>query len=42
MVGMAKQLTHAEMKALANYIGSLDGPLQIVPESRFRSQQAAN
>lgn len=38
MGAMAKQFNHAEMKDLANYIGSLDGSLQTVPESRFRSK----
>jgi cytochrome c553 len=36
MGGVAKQFSNAELKALAGYIGSLDSPLQIVPESRFR------
>jgi cytochrome c553 len=35
MGGMAKQFSNAELKALANYIGSLDGELKTVPESRF-------
>ncbi|MEG0920086.1 MAG: c-type cytochrome [Comamonas sp.] len=38
MGAMAKQFNHAEMKALSNYIGGLDGGLQIVPESRFRQK----
>ena len=38
MGAMAKQFNHAEMKELANYIGSLEGGLQVVPESRFRSK----
>ena len=38
MGAMAKQFNHAEMKELSNYIGSLEGGLQIVPESRFRSK----
>lgn len=37
MAGMAKQFNHQEMKELASYIGSLDGGLQVVPESRFRA-----
>ncbi len=37
MGAMAKQFTHAEMKELANYISSLGGDLQVVPESRFRT-----
>jgi len=36
MGGVAKQFSNAELKALAGYISSLDTPLQIVPESRFR------
>lgn len=36
MAGMAKPFSHAELKALANYIGSLPGELSIVAESRFR------
>jgi cytochrome c553 len=35
MGGMAKQFSNNELKALANYIGSLDGELKVVPESRF-------
>lgn len=34
---IARQYSNAELKALANYIGSLDGELRIEPESRFRS-----
>ena len=36
MAGMAKQFSNAELKAMANYIGSLQGDLKTVPESRFR------
>ena len=36
MGGISKQFTNAELKALAGYVGSLDGDLQIVPQSRFR------
>lgn len=36
MGGIAKQFTNAELKALAAYIGSLDGELRTVPEGRFR------
>ena len=36
MAGIAKQFTNAELKALAGYVGSLPGDLQVVPESRFR------
>ena len=33
---MAKMYTHAELKALAGYIGSVEGDLKVVPQSRFR------
>ncbi|CAM3416046.1 c-type cytochrome [Paracidovorax anthurii] len=36
MAGVAKQFSNAELKALAGYLGSLDGELQVVPQSRFR------
>ena len=36
MAGMAKQFSNAELKSMANYIGSLDGELKTVPQSRFR------
>ena len=36
MGGISKQFTNAELKALAGYVGSLNGDLQIVPQSRFR------
>lgn len=36
MGGIAKQFTLQELKLLAGYIGSLDGELNTVPESRFR------
>ena len=36
MGGVASQFTHAELKALAQYIGKLDGDLRVVPQSRFR------
>ncbi len=36
MGAMVKQFSNAELKEMANYIGSLDGELQTVPESRFR------
>ena len=36
MSGMARQFTHAELKELAAYMGSLPGELQTVPQSRFR------
>lgn len=35
MGAMAKQFSNDELKALAEYIGSLDGELKTVPESRF-------
>lgn len=38
MGAMAKQFSNAELKALAQYIGSLDGELKTVPESRFHQQ----
>lgn len=36
MVGMAAPFSHAELKAIAKYIGSLPGDVKTVPESRFR------
>ena len=36
MGGVARQFTNAELKALANYVSSLDGDLHTVPQSRFR------
>jgi cytochrome c553 len=36
MVGMAAQFSHAELKQLAKYIGSLPGDVKTVPEARFR------
>lgn len=36
MGGVAKQYTNAELKALAGYIGGLDGELRTIPQSRFR------
>ena len=35
MAGIAKQFSTADLKAMADYIGSLDGDLKTVPESRF-------
>jgi cytochrome c553 len=35
MGAISKQFSNAELKALANYVGALDGELQTVPESRF-------
>jgi cytochrome c553 len=36
MVGIAKQLSLAEMKELASYLSSLEGELTITPQSKFR------
>jgi cytochrome c553 len=36
MGGVAKPFSNAEMKELANYIGSLPGELQTVQPNRFR------
>lgn len=36
MAGMAKQFKPAELRQIAKYLGSLDGELQTVPQSRFR------
>lgn len=36
MAGISKQFTLQELKQLAGYIGSLEGDLYTVPESRFR------
>ena len=35
MGAIAKQFSNAELKALSNYIGSLEGEMQTVPEPRF-------
>ena len=35
MAGIAKQFSNAELKALSDYVGSLQGELATVPESRF-------
>ena len=35
MGAIAKQFSNAELKALADYVGSLDSELATVPESRF-------
>ena len=35
MGGIAKQFSNAELKAIAQYVGSLDGDVKTVPESRF-------
>lgn len=36
MGAIAKQFSNNELKALAGYVGSLDGQLSVQPESRFR------
>lgn len=36
MGGVAKQFSNAELKALASYVGSVDGDLKVVPQARFR------
>ena len=36
MMGMARPFTHPEIKAIAAYLGSLQGELKTVPQSRFR------
>lgn len=36
MAAIAKQFSNAELKALANYVSSLDGELKTVPEHKFR------
>jgi cytochrome c553 len=36
MAGIAKQFKPAELKQIANHLGSIDGELQTKPESRFR------
>jgi cytochrome c553 len=36
MMGMARPFTHPELKAIANYLGSLPGELKTVEQARFR------
>jgi cytochrome c553 len=36
MAGIAKQFTPAEMREMAKYIASVEGELQVKPQSRFR------
>ncbi|HZE90630.1 MAG TPA: c-type cytochrome [Rhizobacter sp.] len=36
MMGMARPYTHAELKALAQYLASLPSELHTIPQSRFR------
>jgi cytochrome c553 len=38
MATQAKMFTHAELKQLSNYIGSLSGDLKTVPQARFKAQ----
>jgi cytochrome c553 len=38
MAGQAQMFNKDELKALAQYLGSLQGELQVVPQSRFRSK----
>lgn len=36
MGGMVKQFSNAELKEMANYIGSLPGELKVVPQKKFK------
>lgn len=36
MGAIAKQFSNAELKVLSNYLGSLEGDMKVVPESKFR------
>ncbi len=36
MAGIAKQYTNAELKAMANYLASIEGDLKTVPDRKFR------
>ncbi len=36
MGGIAKQFSNAELKAMSAYIGSLDGEMRVIPQSRLR------
>lgn len=36
MAGIAAQYTPAELRAMANYLGSIEGELRVVPQPRFR------
>jgi cytochrome c553 len=36
MGGIAKQFTNAELKAMSAYIGSLEGDMKVLPQSKFR------
>ncbi len=39
MGGMVSAFTHAQLKQLAQYIGSLDGELHVVPQARFKMNE---
>jgi cytochrome c553 len=36
MGGIAKQFSNAELKAMSAYLGSLEGELKVIPQSKFR------
>ena len=36
MGAIAKQFSTADLKALADYVGSVDGELKTIPEAKFR------
>jgi hypothetical protein len=36
MGGVAKQFSNAELKVLADYMGSLPGELKTVPQAKFK------
>jgi cytochrome c553 len=36
MGGISKQFTNAELKAMSAYIGSLEGDMKVLPQSKFR------
>jgi hypothetical protein len=36
MAGIAKQFTNNELKAMANYLHTLPGELQTVPQHKFK------
>lgn len=36
MAGQVKQFSHAELKAIANYLASLPGEMRTVPQNKFR------
>ena len=39
MGGIAKQFSNAELKAIAQYLGSIQGDVKTVPESRFHKHE---